>query len=125
MSWIIEASELYKHSTYARVRIPDSELAAGNDFWVLHLWSIHAPPLEADHNRFWNSDVPGLSHLDAAAPAPGMAGIIGADWNAIVPSPLNEFPARCQTDILPIGQLAHAGFTDTFHTLHPLGVSFT
>ncbi|SYW78155.1 uncharacterized protein UBRO2_02347 [Ustilago bromivora] len=75
MSWIIKASELYEHATYAHVCIPDSELAAGNDFQILHLWSIRAPPLEAD------------------SPAPGVAGIIGADWNAIVSSPLNEFPA--------------------------------
>ncbi|SYW75009.1 uncharacterized protein UBRO2_00419 [Ustilago bromivora] len=121
MSWIIEASELYEHATYACVHIPDSELAAGNGFQILHLWSIHTPPLEADHNRFWNSDVPGLSRLDAAAPAPGVAGIIGADWNVIISSPLDEFPAWRQTDILPIGQLVHAGFANTFCTLHPLG----
>ncbi|CDS00909.1 hypothetical protein [Sporisorium scitamineum] len=57
-TWEIEESSLSEYFTYARVHIPDSEPALGTNVRVLHLWSIHAPPIDADRTAFWNADVP-------------------------------------------------------------------
>ncbi|KAJ1024593.1 hypothetical protein NDA13_004522 [Ustilago tritici] len=123
-TWEIGETDVSDHSTYAHVRIPATEPAFGANIQNLHLWSIHAPPNHGDRQTFWNNDIPGLSRLDAAAHYDDTAAIIGADWNAVVSHTLDQFPSGPSL-FLPLGQLAHAGLVDTFHTLHPTGTSYT
>lgn len=124
-TWEIEESSLSEYFTYARVHIPDSEPALGTNVRVLHLWSIHAPPIDADRTAFWNADVPGISRLDAAAAQPNSVAIVGSDWNAVGSPILDEFPRSNSSRLLPLGQLAHAGLVDSFCTLHPTGIAYT
>lgn len=51
-TWEIEETDVSEYSTYARVRIPDSDPAFGTNIRHLHLWSIHAPPRVQDREAF-------------------------------------------------------------------------
>lgn len=128
-NWQVENRLIGDYFTYAKIRIPDSEPAVGTDIRLLHVWSIHAPPASTARLAFWRHDVPNISILDAAASDSRSAAIIGADWNATSSPMLDDFPpARTHSahgNVLPLGQLAHAGLVDSFRTLHPNSVVFT
>ncbi|KAJ1601139.1 hypothetical protein NDA14_007466 [Ustilago hordei] len=90
--WQVEDSKIGDYFAYAKIRIPVDEPAIGTNIRLLHIWSIHAPPIHDARLEFWSRDVPNISILDAAAPGEHSAAIIGADWNA-VPSPMiDDFP---------------------------------
>lgn len=124
--WQVEDSKIGDYFAYAKIRIPVDEPAIGTNIRLLHIWSIHAPPIHDARLEFWSRDVPNISILDAAAPGEHSAAIIGADWNA-VPSPMiDDFPpTRSYSRLMPLGQLAQAGLVDSFRTLHPNGVAYT